>query len=350
MFRARGDSFHVFARASRQRRRVRVCGFAAALLCAAAFVSSAVAGVEHFRDLDPALAARVLALSPDHITDADVRDTLSRVTAPRIILLDGSVAVVSMQPFAQFLIAMGYPAEPLRDPRNGSLSRTSFDDSARIAGEIAWHYERDGMMPMLIGHSQGGMRVIRTLYELAGEFADAIPVFDPIADRALDRTTIRDPLTGSIRTCVGLKVGYAAALATGKLARVLLGQWSMLSRIRAIPDTVEDFTGFTLPNDIIAGNVFGDEPYRALGTAHVRNVTLPATYSHIGLPLARHLADNAVTRAWIERYTQDAATALPTDPAIDTSNLVHAADIWFSVRKYWCIEAQRAIRAAKAGP
>ena len=54
-----------------------------------------------------------------------------------------------------------------------------------------------------------------------------------------------------------------------------------------------------------------------------------------------------MTRAWIERYTQDAATALPTDPAIDTSNLVHAADIWFSVRKYWCIEAQRYIRAAQ---
>jgi len=143
-------------------------------------------------------------------------------------------------------------------------------------------------------------------------------------------------------------VGYAAALATGKLARVLLGQWSMLSRLRAIPDTVEDFTGFTLPNDVIAGNIFGDEPYRAIGTANVRNVTLPATYSHIGLPLARHLADNATTLAWIDRYTPDAALTVPADPALDTSNLVHAADIWFSVKKHWCIEAQRAIRAARA--
>jgi len=248
------------------------------------------AAPERARELDPAIAARVLALSPDHISEADVRDTLAHVDAPRIVLLDGSVALVSMQPFAEFLAAMGYPGGPLRNPRDGSLSRTSHEDSERLAGELAWYYEHEGMMPMLIGHSQGGMLVIRTLYELAGEFHQAVPVFDPIAGRVLERTTIQDPLTGATRPVVGLKVGYAAALATGKLARVLLGQWSMLPRLRRIPDTVEDFTGFTIPGDIIAGNLFGDEPYRASGTTSVRNVTLPTAYSHIRLPLTQHLA------------------------------------------------------------
>jgi len=299
---------------------------------------------------DPDLAARVLALSPDHVRADEVRDLLAGVGAPRIIALEGSVAFVSMRPFAEFLIAMGYPQDRLRDPRDGSYSQSSFGDSERLAGEIAWYYEHDGMMPMLIGHSQGGMLAIRTLYELAGTFHEAIPVVDPATGRALDRTTIRDPLTGATRSVVGIKVGYAAALATGKLARVLLGQWSMLPRLRVIPDTVEDFTGFTLPGDVIAGTVFGDEPYRAGGTANVRNITLPATYSHIRLPLVRHLAEQAVTREWIDAYEPGTTRPLPTDPGIDTANLVHAADIWWSVKKHWCIEAQRALRAGRFGP
>ena len=300
-------------------------------------------------DVDPALAARILAISPERVSAADV-ETLARFRAPRIIAIQGSVAFVSMRPFAEFLIAMGYPADRLRDPRDGRFSRNSFSDSARLAGEIAWYYEHDGMMPMLIGHSQGGMLALRALYELAGAFHDAIPVVDPMTGRTLDRTTIRDPLTGAIRPVVGLKVGYAAALATGKLARVLLGQWSMVSRLRVIPDTVEDFTGFTIPGDVIAGNIFGDEPYRPAGTAHVRNVTLPASYSHIRLPLTRHLAEQRASRAWIDGYMPGAAAPPPSGPDVDTANLLHAADIWWSVKKHWCIEAQRAIRAGAVAP
>ena len=81
-----------------------------------------------------------------------------------------------------------------------------------------------------------------------------------------------------------------------------------------------------------------------------KNITLPAGYSHIRLPLMRHLAEQPATRAWIEAYAPGAALPLPTDPGIDTTNLVHAADIWWSVKKHWCIEAQRAVRAAEAVP
>jgi hypothetical protein len=325
--------------------------FSAAL--AASAVSALIAaspplaadGLARIRDLDPAVAERILALAPDRVSDEDVRETLAHAPAPRIYLLQGSVAFVTMEPFAEFLVAMGYPEERLRDPRDGSLSRSSFGDSADLAGELAWHYERDAMMPMLIGHSQGGMLAIRVLYELAGEFNSQIAVRDPAADASLPRTTIRDPRTGAARPVVGLRVGYATALATGKTMRVLLGQWSMLSRLRTIPDTVEEFTGFTIPGDPLAGGLWDAEPYRAAGAARVRNVTLPASYSHIGLPLARHLAANEQTRRWIEAYAPDAAPAPPADA--DTSNLVHAADIWRSVKKHWCLEAQRAIRAVR---
>jgi hypothetical protein len=304
-----------------------------------------------FEKLDPAVAARVLALAPDAISSAEVRETLAFVPAPRIVLLHGSVAFVSMTPFAEFLIAMGYPGERLRDPRDGGYTRSSFGDSAELAGELAWYYEHDGMMPMLIGHSQGGMLAIRVLYELAGDFRREIAVRDPVNDTALPRTTIRDPLSGATRDVVGLKLGYVAALATGKTMRVLLGQWSMLPRLRTIPDTVEDFTGFRIPGDAIAGMPWDVEPYRSAGTANVRNVTLPGSDSHIGLPVTPSLAAQPETHQWIDTYRPAAEPAvLPEWPGVDSSNLLHAADIWYSVKKHWCLEAQRAIRAARAAP
>ena len=298
-----------------------------------------------FRALEPATVERVLALDPARLTSGDVRDVLARVPAPRIYLLQGSVAFVSMSPFAEFLVAMGYPEERLRNAPDGGFSRSSYGDSATLAGEIAWRYERDGMMPMLIGHSQGGMLAIRVLYELTGEFDAAIAVRDPVTGEALPRTTIRDPLTGQLRPVVGLKLPYVAALATGKTMRVLLGQWSMLPRLRKIPDSVDEFTGYWIPGDPLAGGLWDEERYRAIGIARVRNVTLPASYSHIGLPLTAHLAADPVTRAWIDAY--DPATPLPAPEGIDTSNLTHAADIWYSVRRHWCEEAQRAVRAAR---
>ena len=111
--------------------------------------------------------------------------------APHIVSLHGSVPFVTMQPFAEFLIGMGYPEEALRDPYDGSLTQSSFADSEELAGTLAWYYERDGLRPMLVGHSQGGMMVMRTLHELAGGFRDEVRVFDPVTRTQLSRSTIR---------------------------------------------------------------------------------------------------------------------------------------------------------------
>jgi hypothetical protein len=290
----------------------------------------------------------VLALDCARLSAADVRDVLAPAPAPRVVLLQGSLALVTMQPFGEFLVAMGYPAERIRNPRDGGMSYSSFADSAALAGELAWHYERDGMMPVLIGHSQGGMLVVRTLYELAGEFAEAIPVRDPATGDALERTRVVDPATRSERPVVGLRVRYAAAIATGKLPRLLLGQWSMIPRLRRIPDTAVDFTGFSIAFDPIAGDFGGTDPYVAIGTARVRNVLLPAEYSHIMIPKAAHLAADPTTRAWIDAYSPDAAPRPLPAGDVDATNILHAADIWWSVRRNWCAEAQRALREPRA--
>ena len=290
---------------------------------------------------------RILALAPENISAADVRDVLSRTTAPRIIALQGSMPLITMQPFAEFLIAMGYPETRLRDPKDDSLSHSSNGNSAQLAGAIAWYYESDGLMPMLIGHSQGGMLAIKVLHELAGSFGPEVEVWNPLTDASEHRTWIRDPRSGAIRPVVGLKLPYVAALATGKLPRWLLGQWSMLDKVRQIPDSVEEFSGYTIEWDLIAGTFPGSEAYRATGSAQVRNVTLGAATSHIAMPRARALALDTVTRAWIDAYRPGQNVPLPADATVDTSNLLHAADIWFSVKKHWCIEAQRLIRARR---
>jgi hypothetical protein len=297
--------------------------------------------------LDAAGEERILALVPEHISAREVREVLARAPAPRIIDLQGSIPLVTMAPFAEFLVAMGYPRERLINPADGSLTYSSFVDARRLAGTMAWYYEHEGMMPMLIGHSQGGMVAIRVLYELAGDFGASLPVWNPEREAADERTTIVDPQSGAQRAVVGLAVPYVAAMATGKLPRLLLGQWSMLSRLREIPDTAEEFTGFSLDWDPIAGNFGSAEPYRAIGSARVRNVTLPAAASHVTLPLVQEFAFDPVTRAWIDRYVPGSAALPPADTRLDVANLLHAADIWYSVKKHWCLAAQQLIRSRR---
>ena len=314
---------------------VLACALAAA---PGAFAGNATAAAKGDSAVPPGVVARLERLDCSRISATDVREVLARVPAPRIVLLQGSVPLVTMEPFAQFLIAMGYPEARLADPRDGSHSYNSFADSATLAGALAFDYEQTGLAPMLIGHSQGGALAIRVLHELAGAFHDTLKVVDPATGAPFSRTTIVDPHTHDTRPVVGLRVAYAAAIATGWLPRILLGQWTMLSRLRTIPDTVTEFTGFDVPNDPIAGNLLGISSYRASGDAKVRSVVLPAGYSHIGIPRAAHLAEDPRIRGYVESWTET-STAPP--PEGDTANLVHAADVWHSVKRHWCLQARR---------
>jgi hypothetical protein len=313
-------------------------GIAAALI-AASFVTPNAGGESLQRRVPSGPVAQQLArLDCTRLTAADVADVLRLAPAPRIVLLQGSIAFVTMEPFARFLIAMGYPQERLRNPRDRALSYASFVDAAALAGALAYDYEQTAEQPMLIGHSQGGAVVIRVLHELAGTFGDTLAVVDPATGHALPRTTIVDPFTNEFRPVTSVRVSFAAALATGWLLRVLLGQWTILPYLRTIPDSVSEFTGFDLPNDPIAGNLLGVSPYVAAGSARVRNVLLPAEYSHVGLPLVDQLPNVPTFRAWIDAWRPGSQTPMPTG---GTTNLVHAADLWYSVKRHWCEQAQR---------
>jgi hypothetical protein len=305
--------------------------------------------------LDSNLEDRILALDPERIGEQDIRTTLAEGPTPRIILLHGGIYPVHlmMNSFETFLVRMGYPEDKLRDPIDGAYSQSPYSSSDRLAGEIAWYYEHDGVRPMMIGHSQGGMQAVKVLYELEGAFGDKIAVWNPLSDTPENRVTITDPLSGNTRPVVGVSVAYVSAVGAGGAAFLLPNQWNMVDRLRSIPDSVDEFTGFTIPGDPIAWSFSGESAanrYRRDGAARVRNVTLPTSYNHITVPRTASLADDPRAREWINAYRpaggDEEELNAPADARGD--NILWAADVWFSIKKHWCLEAQQLIRAKRA--
>jgi hypothetical protein len=303
--------------------------------------------------IEPAVEDRILALDPEHISDDDVRSALAKGPTPRIFEVHGGIYPVYllMESFARFLTGMGYPEAKIRDPGDGAYSRSPYEDSAQQAGEIAWYYEHEGVRPMLIGHSQGGIQVVKILHELAGTFGPERRVFNPLTRQLEDRTTIVDPLTGRERPVVGVSVASASVVGTGGWSLVLPVHWKVFPVIRSIPDSVDDFTGYRIGLDFFAWDAPGLEgvkTFHAVGKANVRNVTLPAEYSHVFIPDTERLALSEPMRAWINAFDPDNSAGLAPLPDGNAINVMWAADVWHTVKKYWCLEAQRLLRARRA--
>lgn len=298
---------------------------------------------------DTALESRILALDPQRITDDDVRETLAKAPTPRIVLVHGGIFPVhlAMRSFGRFLIGMGYPEQRIRHPGDQRWSHSPYEDSAQIAGLIAWYYERDGLRPFLIGHSQGGVEAVKVLYELAGRFEAAVSLWNPYTDAAENRTSFVDPLTGLERPVVGLTVPYVSVLGAGSAGLLMPNQWSMLQKLYLIPDTVDEFTAYTIEYDIFALGPADEDGrrFRPNGAAKVRHVTLPAT-DHITLPVTQWIAEDAQLRSWVGAYVPgDAVSGAPVQSS--QAAVLWAADVWYSVKKHWALEAQRLIRARR---
>jgi hypothetical protein len=299
--------------------------------------------------IDPLVEEKILALDPERVGDDDVRKVLAAGPTPRIVNLHGGIYPVHlvMESFARFLIGMGYPEAKVRHPGDGRLSHSPYENSAQIAGLVAWYYEREAMMPMLVGHSQGGIQAVKVLHELAGDYGPEVRVWNPFTDRAEDRVTVLDPFTGVERPVVGLRIGYASAVGAGGAALLLPNQWTMTTRLRTIPDTVAEFTGYSLGVDLIAWDLPGaGATYRANGSAQVRNVRLPASYSHVTVASTAHLAEDPAMREWLNEYVPGMIDGFPAT-AKSTENALWAADVWYSIKKHWVLEAQKVIRAKR---
>ncbi len=304
--------------------------------------------------LDPSTEEKILALDPNRVSESDVRELLSRAPAPRIINIHGGIYPVylCMESFSQFLVKMGYPEGKIRNPGNGSFSFSCYESSAKIAGAIAWYYEKEGMRPMMVGHSQGGIQAVKVLYEFKGAFGKEVAVYNPVTGEFEKRTSIIDPISGAERPVVGLEVSYTTAVGAGGFTRLLPNQWVMTGRLRSIPDTTLEFTGFVIGLDPIGGDLLGfgsGNKYAANGKAAVRNVRLPVGYNHVTVPVTSHLADSQEIRDWINDYVPTEEPELKTSFQASSRNILWAADVWYSIKKHWVLELQRVIRAKRNG-
>jgi hypothetical protein len=320
------------------------------------------------RELENALAARtsrfspeleekILALNPTNVTAQDVRDVLSQVPAPRVVNVHGGKArVIScMVSFSEFLIGMGYPAGSLTNPSDGTYSFSCYESSRKIAGAIAWHYEKEGLRPLMVGHSQGGMQVVKVLHLFARKPSSRLHVWNPLTWREEERCDLVDPLTGQPRPVVGLCLPYATSVGAGGLTRILPNQWDMTFRLHTIPDSVEEFTGFCKGGDLTGGDLLGYgsiNHYQPSGTAAVRNVWLPTEYKHGMIPDTKHLLNDPKMVDWINAYrpANEGVSRPELDVQFDgdSSHILWAADVWFSIKKHWVLELQRLIRARRA--
>ena len=204
------------------------------------------------------------------------------------------------------------------------------------------------MMPMLIGHSQGGMLAMRTLHELAGDVRRRVPGRRSARPRAaLPRTTIVDPLHRRERPVVGLHVGVRGRARHRQAAARAARQWSMLPRLREIPDTVAEFTGFRHP-----GRPDRRQPLRRRALRARRHGARAQRHAAGELQPHRRCRARAPRRATrharVDRRLRTGRSRRAAGAGGRRhANLVHAADIWHSVKQHWCLEAQRG--AARRG-
>lgn len=252
---------------------------------------------------DRAVLKRILELNPERISAQEVTSLLSKCPAPRVLSFNGGV-LNTMDEFSHFLIAMGYPAQYVRDPVLGTLSYSSYQSSEKVARNVSAVFGQEHLKPMLIGHSQGGCFVMEVLHRVKGK-----------------------------------TVSYAAAIATGQLMRIMRGQWERLPLLRRVPNSVEEFSGYRLTGDPISSDLplwAHSEDFYAEGTAQVHNVRLNGA-GHLEIMRIRHLAADRYSRELINSY-------LPESRLNPDGKLLFAADIWHQVKKHWCIELQSAIR------
>jgi len=304
--------------------------------------------------LSSQMESRILALNPERVSGSDVQNVLSKAPAPRMILIHGGLHSVidEMESFGGFLGGMGYPRSSIKLPGQGTYTFSCLERADMIAGMTAWYYEKEGLRPMMVGHSQGGFQVVKILKVLDQSPSRKVHVWNPLTWKKEDRWTITDPLSGKERPVAGFRLPYASSVGAGGATRVLPNQWGMVGNLRLIPNSVEEFTGFYKRRDILGSDVIGPANHaRAKGSAKVRNVRLPTEYKHGQIPNTRHLARSRETKDWINNYRPpnkkfDAPT-LNTSFSSNSDNILWAADVWYSIKKHWVLELQNLVRSRR---
>lgn len=287
--------------------------------------------------LTPELENKILALDPEHVSEREVTEVLSNAPAPRVINIHGGVLPfeLAMKSFSKFMIGVGYPEWSVRNPWNGAHSYSCYQSSREMAGMIVWFREHEGLRPMMLGHSVGGMQVVKVLHDL---------------EKRIPAERVWNPLTRKWETQPAAVANtpplcFASSLGAGGLARTLPSQWSMNGRLRKIPDSVEEFTGYYIGMDIWGGDNFGfgsANLFHSAGKAVVRNVRMPTGSSHATIPDTERFLKDPAALEWINNYSPGAP-----QPKQEDAHVLWVADVWHSIKKHWVLELQEMIHAKR---
>ena len=258
-----------------------------------------------------------------------------------------------MKSFGEFLVGMGYP-----ESAASAIPTTARGRTVPTRTPSAWPDRLPGTTratacrPMIIGHSQGGMQAVKILHVLAGDYGASVPVWNPLTDFPENRTSIVDPMHRRTQPVVGLRVAYVSV---GRRRRRRVppaqpvepaGQAAHDSRHRRGIHRLFDRPRL-LGVDACRGSM-----RRAISAtaarANVRNVTLPAAIQPRGRSGRRRPPATTGERGLDRGLRPGAQPAAAAGGSAE--NILWAADVWCSVKKYWVIEAQRLIRAKRAAP
>ena len=77
-------------------------------------------------------------------------------------------------------------------------------------------------------------------------------------------------------------------------------------------------------------------------------MALPLNYNHIFVPAVGSLAQVPEVRDWINTYAPGDTRDPSVLPGDAPQHVLWAADVWYSIKKHWCLEAQKLIRAQRA--
>ncbi|MCA9396583.1 MAG: hypothetical protein KC649_05375 [Candidatus Omnitrophica bacterium] len=307
--------------------------------------------------VDPDISADLNKLDKMRLTRRDLSEVLSSYPAPRIFGIGGGVytAHILMEDLAEFLTGMGYPAESVYHPDDGKFAVSSYSDPEKIAGETLFYYQYEGVRPVYIGHSLGGVQAIKTAHFFSGNFGHKkVKIFDPIAGRYSNQKDFVSPLSGEHVSFSSLKpIAHLIAVGSGGISRVFPSQWSMGERVKQVPDSVLRMTGIHLEGDWL-GNDFltGKEQneYQSLGSARVENFYLPPGHNHVTLIRTKHLLEHPEVREWIDSYNPHTFTAIPEGLPGNTDNILLAAELWHILKEEWYLAALEIDAACRRQP
>ena len=147
---------------------------------------------------------------------------------------------------------------------------------------------------------------------------------------------------------VGLRIPFATAVVAGGLGRALPNQWQMNRKLREFPIRLRNSPGSRRVWTCwaVIGLRYGpSNDYKPCGEASVRNVRLPSSYAHTTIPSTSHLLKSQQIKDWINDYRPGRTPELEMKFDSDSSHVIWAAEVWYSIKKHWVLELQRLLKA-----